>query len=95
MYLYTPDENHGQWLKARYANHYRGRNDKSSKEKLRRIDEIDWDSAWTYVDLDVFYGEGAVFPTVIEIAFALAYNLKIHGSKYKRFTGDFYDKLVK
>ena len=95
MELYTPSENHGQGLKAKYANHYRGRNDKSSKEKLRRIDEIDWDSAWTYVDLDVFYGEGAVFPTVIEIAFALAYNLKIHGSKYKRFTGDFYDKLVK
>jgi len=93
MYLYTPDENHGQWLKERYVNHYRGRNDNVSREKLRRANEIDWDSEWTYVDPDVFYGEGAVFTTAGEIAFARAYNLKFHGSKYKRFEGDFYDKI--
>ena len=91
MYRYTPDG--GQYMKLRYENHYRGRNDSLSKEKLKMTNEIDWDSNWTLVDPDVFYGEGAVFPTVGEIAFALAYNLKFHGSNYQRFKGNFYDKI--
>ena len=92
MYLYTPD-GRGKYLKDRYENNYRNVNNEISKENLRKINEIDWNSEWTYIDPDVFYREGAVFPTVGEIAFALAYNLKFHGSKFKRFSGDFYDKI--
>ena len=85
MYLYTPNGD-GKYLKTRYENHYRDRKDKLNKN-------IDWNSDWTYVDPDVFYGEGAMFPTSGEIAFALAYNLKFHGSRYQRFSGDFYEKI--
>ena len=92
MYYYTPNGG-GKYMRSRYENNYRGRNDKFSKEKLKMIDEIDWNSDWTLVDPDVFYGEGAVFPTVGEIAFALAYNLKFYGSNYQRFKGKFYDKI--
>ncbi len=87
MYLYTPNGD-GKYLKERYENQYRNSN---RRDKLN--EKIDWNSDWTYVDPDVYYGEGAVFPTSGEIAFALAYNLKFHGSKYKRFSGNFYDKI--
>jgi len=84
MYLYTP--NGGGDMKWRYENYYR-----DNKEKLNK--NIDWNSQWTYVDPDVFYGEGAVFPTAGEIAFALAYGVKFHGSKYRNFQGNFYNKI--
>lgn len=84
MYLYTPDG--GNDMKWRYENNYR-----SNTEKLNK--KIDWNSQWTYVDPDVYYGEGAVFPTAGEIAFALAYGIKFHGNKYRAFQGDFYDRI--
>lgn len=84
MYLYTP--NGGSDMKWRYDNYYGNNINKLSKK-------INWNSQWTYVDPDVFYGEGAVFPTAGEIAFALAYGVKFHGSKYRDFQGDFYDRI--
>lgn len=84
MYVYTP--NGGEHMRRRYENQYR-----HNKQKMDEARAIDWNSEWTYVFPDVFYGEGAVFPNVGELAFALAYKVKFHGEKYKRYQGNFYD----
>ena len=84
MYLYTP--NGGEDIRQRYETHYR-----HDKQKMDEARAIDWNSEWTYVYPDVFYGEGGVFPNVGEIAFALAYKVKFHRKEYKRYQGNFYD----
>ena len=84
MYLYTP--NGGENMRRRYENQYRG-----NQQKMDQARAVDWNSEWTYVFPDVFYGEGAVFPNVGEIAFALAYKIKFHTKEHKRYQGDFYD----
>ena len=86
MYLYTP--NGGEYMRQRYENQYR-----RDKQKMDEARAVDWNSEWTYVFPDVFYGEGAVFPNVGEIAFALAYKIKFHTSEHKRYQGDFYDAV--
>lgn len=84
MYLYTPEG--GESLRKRYENQYR-----NNPQKMNEARDIDWNSEWTYVFPEVFYGEGAVFPNVGEIAFALAYKIKFHTKEHKRYQGNFYD----
>ena len=85
MYLYSP--NHGDGFKNRYLNEM-----KHSKKPIDNT--IDWNSEWQYIAPDVYYGEGTGDMAVAgEVAFAIAYNLKFHGEKYKRFQNGFYAKL--
>ena len=85
MYLYSP--NHGDNFKNRYLN--------DMKYSKKPIDNsIDWDSDWQYISPDVYYGEGTGDMAVAgEVAFAIAYNLKFHGEKYRTFQDGFYTKL--
>ena len=85
MYLYCP--NHGDGFKDRYIF--------AKKSSKKPIDtSINWDSEWQYIDPGVYYGEGTGHLAVAgEIAFAIAYNLKFHGEKYKIFQDGFYDRL--
>ena len=85
MYVYTPNGS-GEYMRRRYESQYR-----HNKQKMDEARTIDWNSEWTYVFPDIFYGEGAVFPNVGEIAFALAYKVKFHKKECKRYQGDFYD----
>ena len=77
MYLYTPDG---------------GGNLRNRNKSLYKRDNIDFDSEWTYVFPNAFYGEGAHYVEVGEIAFALAYKLKFYG--LKGYNGsDFYEAV--
>lgn len=85
MYIYCP--NAGSGYKERYIN-----DRKLSKKPIDNF--IDWNSDWQYISPDVYYGEGTGDMAVAgEVAFAIAYNLKFHGEKYRTFQGDFYAEL--
>ena len=85
MYLYSP--NNGDDFKNRYLNDM-----KCSKKPIDS--SIDWNSDWQYISPDVYYGEGTGDMAVAgEAAFAIAYNLKFHGEKYRRYQDGFYSKL--
>lgn len=85
MYLYSP--NHRDEFKSRYMD--------DRKFSNKPVDNsINWDSEWQYIDPDVYYGEGTSDIAIAgEVAFAIAYNLKFHGERYKKFQNGFYEKL--